>query len=105
VVVESTPNNQKVIDESGYVKSIGIIREDIDVLVRAIDFLKNGKKKYFEVKKLHKQDGIWVIDEMSMVLKDGKKTLHKTILKFDNIEVNVPIEDSIFTTRRLEKGI
>jgi len=66
-------------------------------LVRAIDFLKNGKKKYFEVKKLHKQDGIWVIDEMSMVLKYGKKTLHKTILKFDNIEVNVPIEGSIFT--------
>ncbi len=105
VVVESTPSNDEVIEESGYIKSIGIIREDIDVLVRAIDFLKNGKKKYFEVKKLHKQDGIWVIDEMSMVLKDGKKTLHKTILKFDNIEVNVPIEDSIFTTRRLEKGI
>jgi outer membrane lipoprotein-sorting protein len=105
VMIESTPVSQDVIDESGYVKTIGLIREDIDMVVRSIGFLKNGKKKYLDVKKMHKQDGVWVIDEMSMTTKDGKTTTHKTILKFDNIKVNEPVEDSMFTTRRLQKGL
>ena len=105
VMIESIPTNQKVIKESGYTKTIGLIRPDIDMVVRSIAFLKNGKKKYFEVKKLHQQDGIWVIDEMTMTTKDGKTMTHKTILNFDNIKVNKPISDNIFTTRRLEKGL
>jgi hypothetical protein len=54
---------------------------------------------------MHKQDGIWVIDEMSMTTKKGKRTLHKTILKFDNIKVNKSIKDDMFSTRRLQKGL
>ena len=104
-MIESIPVNDEVIDESGYTKTIGLIREDIDMVVRSIGFLKNGKKKYLDITKMHKQDGIWVIDEMVMTTKKGKSTVHKTILKFDNIEVNPPLKDDLFTTRRLEKGL
>ncbi len=104
-MIESIPKSQDIIDESGYTKTIGLVREDIDMIVRSIGFLKNGKKKYFDVTKMHKQDGIWVIDEMSMTTKKGKRTLHKTILKFDNIKVNKPIKDDMFSTRRLQKGL
>ncbi len=104
-MVESIPVSQEIVDESGYTKTIGLIREDIDMVVRSIGFLKNGKKKYLDITKMHKQDGIWVIDEMTMTTKKGKNTIHKTILKFDNIEVNPPIKDDMFTTRRLEKGL
>ncbi len=104
-MVESTPKTQDVIDESGYTKTIGLVREDIDMIVRSIGFLKNGKKKYFDVTKMHKQDGIWVIDEMIMTTKKGKTTVHKTILNFDNIQVNPELKDDLFTTRRLEKGL
>lgn len=104
-MIESTPKTKDVIDESGYTKTIGLIREDIDMVVRSIGFLKNGKKKYLDVKKMHKQDGIWVIDEMTMTTKQGKNTLHKTILNFDNIQVNPEISDEMLTTRRLEKGL
>ena len=104
-MIESTPKNQEVIEESGYTKTIGLIREDIDMVVRSIAFLKNGKKKYLDVTKMHKQDGIWVIDEMTMTTKKGKNTVHKTILNFDNIQVNPEIKDDMFTTRRLEKGL
>ncbi len=104
-MIESIPNNQKVIEESGYVKTIGLVRTDIDMVVRSIGFLKNGKKKFFDVKKMHKQNGVWVIDEMTMTTKDGKRTVHKTILKFNNIKVNQPISDDMFTTRRLKKGL
>ncbi len=104
-MIESTPKSQDVIDESGYTKTIGLIREDIDMVVRSIGFLKNGKKKYLDVTKIHEQDGIWVIDEMTMTTKKGKSTVHKTILNFDNIQVNPEIKDDMFTTRRLQKGL
>jgi len=104
-VIEALPRNQKVIKESGYVKSIGIVRKDNYVVVRSIGFLKNGKKKYLDITKLHKQNGIWVPDEMTMTTKKGKRTIHKTILKFKNIKVNKPLSDDLFTTRRLEKGL
>jgi len=104
-VIESIPNNQKVIDESGYIKTIGLVRTDINMVVRSIGFLKNGRKKFFDIKKMHKQNGIWVIDEMVMITKEGRRTVHKTILKFNNIKVNQPIPDDFFTTRKLKKGL
>ena len=105
VMIESTPKSRKVTNESGYVKTIGLIRKDINMVVRSIGFLKNGKKKYLDVKKLHNENGVWVVDEMTMTTKDGKRTLHKTILKFNNIKVNNPVKDDMFTTRRLQKGL
>jgi outer membrane lipoprotein-sorting protein len=104
-MIESTPRNQKVIDESGYKKTIAIVRKDNYMVVRAINFLTNGKKKYLDLKKIHQESGIWLIDEMTMTTKKGKSTLHKTILTFSNIILNAPINDGIFTTRRLEKGL
>jgi len=42
---------------------------------------------------------------MTMTTKKGKATVHKTILKFSHIRLNKSINNSMFTTRRLEKGI
>lgn len=104
-MIESTPRNKKVIKESGYTKSVAIIRQDNYVVVRAINYMKGGKKKYLDLKKIHKQNGIWVVDEMTMTTKKGKHTTHKTLLKFKNIKVNKPLSDDLFTTRRLSKGL
>ena len=104
-MIESLPRNQKVIDESGYKKTIAIVRKDNYMVVRAINFLTNGKKKYLDIKRIHEEDGVWVVDEMTMTTKKGKETIHKTILTFDNIRLNKDIKDDIFTTRRLEKGL
>ncbi len=104
-MIESTPRNKKVVKESGYSKTIAVVRKDNFVVVRAINYLTNGKKKYLDLKKIHKQKGVWVVDEMSMTTKKGKSTQHKTLLKFRNIKVNGNLSDSIFTTRRLSKGL
>lgn len=104
-MIESTPRNKKVIKESGYTKSIVMVRKDNHVVVRVINFMRNGKKKYMDMKKLHKQNNVWLPDEMSMTTKKGKRTLHKTILKFSNIKLNKAINNNMFTTRRLEKGL
>jgi len=104
-MIESTPRNQAIIDESGYEKTIAIVRKDNHVVVRAINFMTNGKKKYLDIKQLRQENGIWLIDEMTMTTKKGKRTLHKTILTFSNVTLNGVIKDNVFTTRRLEKGL
>lgn len=104
-MIESTPRNQKVIDESGYTKSIAIVRKDNYVVVRAINFLTNGKMKYLDLTQIHEENGIWIVDEMTMTTKKGKQTLHKTVLKFSDIKLNREINDDLFTTRQLEKGL
>ena len=101
-MIESTPRNQAIIDESGYEKTIAIVRKDNHVLVRAINFMTNGKKKYLDIKQLHQENGIWLIDEMTMTTKKGNRTLHKTILTFSNITLNGVIKDNVFTTRRCQ---
>jgi len=104
-MIESTPRNQAVIDESGYEKTIAIVRKDNYMVVRAINFMTNGKKKYLDLKSIHEENGIWLVDEMTMTTKKGKTTLHKTTLSFSNVTLNGKIDDSVFTTRRLEKGL
>lgn len=104
-MIESTPRKKKTIKESGYTKTVAIVRKDNYVLVRAINYMKNGKKKYLDVKKIHKQNGIWVVDDMTMTTKKGKAMTHKTELKFKNIKVNKALNDDLFSTRRLEKGL
>jgi len=104
-MIESIPKNQKTIDESGYNKSIAIIRKDNYMVVRAINFMRSGKRKYFDIKKLHQEDGVWLVDKMTMTTKKGKDTVHQTVITFDNIKLNREIKDDMFTTRRLEKGI
>lgn len=104
-MIESTPRTSKVKRESGYTKTVAIVRQDNYMAVRAINYMRNGKKKYLDLKRIHKQQGVWLVDEMSMTTKKGKSTVHKTILKFKNIKLNQNIKDSMFTTRRLEKGI
>jgi hypothetical protein len=94
-----------VIDESGYKKTIAIVRKDNYMVVRAINFLTNGKKKYLDLKQIHEEQGIWLVDEMTMTTKKGNMTVHKTILTFSNTTLNGSIDDTVFTTRRLEKGL
>ncbi len=104
-MIEATPRNKKVIKESGYLKTIALVRQDNYVIVRSIGFMKGNKKKYMDMVKLHQQNGIWVPDILSMTTKKGKRTIHKTVLQFSHIKLNHEIPKSLFTTRRLEKGL
>ena len=105
-VIESVPRTQDTIDETGYLKSLSFVRQDNYVVIRGISWEKDGGKlKYFDIQKLEQIDGIWTPREMSMTTKQGKQTLHKTILQFEEIKYNQPMDESMFTTRRLEKGL
>jgi outer membrane lipoprotein-sorting protein len=105
-VMESIPKTQKTIDETGYTKSYMFVRQDNFVVVRALHILKEGgKKKYLDVKTFEEVEGIWVATEIEMKTTKDKATLHRTILKLDDVKFNQDLDDSFFTVRRIEKGL
>ena len=105
-LIEAVPRTKKVIDETGYTKSLLFVRQDNYVVVRGVHWVEGGNRlKYYDVKKLELIDNIWVATKMYMTTKQGKITLHKTILQYDNVKFNQNLKQSLFTVRRLEKGL
>ncbi len=107
-VIESIPRTKEVIKETGYEKSILFVRQDNYYVIRAISYEeKKGYQKFMEVKKLEKIEGIWIGTELHVTRKKGKDNefVHKTILKLSNVKFNQNLNDDLFTTRRLEKGL
>ncbi len=105
-VIESIPRSKDVIDETGYKKSVLFVRQDNYVVVRGVNWTKDGGYlKYLDVKKLELIDGIWIGTEMHVTKKKGRKIVHKTILKINNVKFNQDLGYDIFTIRRLEKGL
>lgn len=105
-LIQSVPRSKKIIKETGYEKSILFVRQDNWVVIRAVHWEEGGSTlKYMDMKSLQQIDGIWIGSELHMTKKRGKKTLHKTILKFSDIKFNQNLDDDAFTIRRLEKGL
>ena len=105
--IKSVPKTKAEAEKSGYGKSVVFIRQDNYVMIRGVRWVyKKKRNKYLDVRKLEKIDGIWISTEMHVTTKSGKKTLHKTILKQNNIKFNqVEVNEDLFTIRRLEKGL
>ena len=104
--IQSTPRRPEVADKTGYSKSVLWVRKDNFMVIRSVRWVyKSSRRKFFQVKKLEKIDGIWVATEMQTVTKQGKRTVHSTILRFKNVKFNQNLKDRMFTTRRLEKGL
>ena len=105
-IIEAIPRTEDEIDETGYTKTVSFVRKDNYVVIRSKSWVKKGNRhKYFDVKRLEQIDGIWVPTEMHMTTKKGKQTLHKTVLKSSNVKFDQDLDETMFSTRRLEKGL
>lgn len=98
-VVESTPKESdymysKVVTWVIKDKWIGLKKEFYD---DDGDFLKT-----LRVKKYDKVQGFWTILHTEM---ENDQKNHKTIMKFEDLEINTGISDSYFTERRMSRGI
>lgn len=104
--IEAIPISEEEIAETGYSRSVLFVRQDNYVIVRAVHWVKDRDRlKYMDVKRLEKIDGIWVPTETHMTTKEGRTTLHRTILTATDVRFDQPLDDQQFTTRRLEKGL
>ncbi len=105
-VVWRIPRSKKIIDETGYEKSLLFVRQDIYFVTRALHWEKeHGYLKYVDSKQLEVIDGIWVGVETHFTRKASNKLVHMTILKLDNIRFNQQMNNDLFTVRHMEKGI
>jgi hypothetical protein len=105
-LIESIPRTRKVIEETGYKKSLLFVRQDNYFVIRGVRWVRDGGYlKYIDVKKLEQIDGIWVATEMHITKKKGKRFDHKTILKLNNVKFNQDLDYDMFTVRRMEKGL
>jgi len=105
-VIEGLPKTKDEIDETGYKKSVVFVRQDNFIVVRAVHWTDTGGKlKYLDVPGLEQIDGVWTVTSMSMTTKKNKVTEHKTEMTFAGVRYNQSLDDSLFTLRRLEKGL
>jgi len=97
-VIESTPKDKS----SLYSKKIGWIRKDNYVAVKLEFYDKQGSKlKVLHINEVKKINGIWTSTNMTMT---NHRRNHKTIIRFESISYNIPMQNSLFTVNSLEKG-
>jgi hypothetical protein len=108
-VIEATPKEsvyKKVISETGYTKRHLWIRKDNYVNVKAKNWMKRGRKvKIMEVADLKKIQGIWVSGKISMVTLKGNRRLHASVLKVNDPEFFMPLDDTLFATSSMDRGL
>lgn len=105
-LIESTPVSQKVIDETGYKKSILAVRKDNYVVTKRKAWTRDGGYvKIFDFDKLQVVNGIWVTREVKIIKRLGKTVQHSTYVYTNDIKFNQNLPEEMFTTLRLIKGL
>ncbi len=108
-VIEAVPKKAKrkaIIKETGYLKSISWVRKDIFMMIKGKMYVKKGKKiKYFTATDIVQIQGIWTAKKLSMVTTKRKRKEHATVLLFNKMKYNSNVDDSMFTTQRMERGL
>lgn len=103
--IKAVPKSKAVIEETGYRQAVLFVRQDNHVVVRAVRWLeKKGRVRYLDIKKLEQIEGIWTPLETTMTTKQGKKAIHKTVIRYHDVRYGEELEQEMFSVRRLEKG-
>ena len=66
---------------------------------------KRERIKYFALSDIENIDGVWTAKTLQMVTTRNKKKEHATVIKVKSITYNQKLEDSMFTTQRMERGL
>ncbi len=105
-VIEAVPKSKEIIDETGYAKSLFLVRQDIFYMVRVVRWEKNEEYiKYIDINNLEQISGIWVGKKIYVTRKRNNETVHETLLTLKNIKFNQDLNMDMFSTHRLGKGL
>jgi hypothetical protein len=96
-VVESVPIDRKDV----YSRKIEWVRQDIAMVLQVEYYDRQGKLlKKLKVEDVTQIDGIWTARRMTM---ENVQSAHKMVLDFDDIQFNIPVDDSFFQVATLER--
>ncbi len=105
-LIESLPRSEKIIDETGYKKSIIAVRQDNYVISKMKSWCKDGGYvKILEFNKIKLIENVWVPLEILVTKRLGKTVKHKTHIKMSEVKFNQNLSDDLFTLRRIKKGL
>ena len=108
-VIESRPKQtiaKQVIKETGYLKTQVWVRKKNFMVVRGKFWVKKGKKiKYLTIFEIEKIKDIWTAKKLQMVTTKRGKKEHSTVLQINLVLYNEPLNDDMFTTQRMERGL
>ncbi|SMF51987.1 Protein of unknown function [Alteromonadaceae bacterium Bs31] len=105
-VIKSLPKNDKAIKETGYTSSISWVRKDAMLVVKSIINVKRGKRtKYFIAKDIEKIEGIWTAQTLQMVTTKNGKREHSSVFKIRNVKYNQDVDESMFDTDAMQRGL
>ena len=104
-LIETTPISEEIADRYGYERSVVFVRQDIDMVIRAVHWLQNGDIKYIDMPEVELIDGIWVATRTEVRTTRNRQTEHATVLTLDNVQFNQDLDPDLFTTRTLERGM
>ncbi|PIE87598.1 MAG: outer membrane lipoprotein-sorting protein [Bacteroidetes bacterium] len=96
--VESTSKDKRDI----FSKKIIWLRQDV-LIPEKVDFYDRMGKLHRQmvIEKVEKNNDYWVMLKMTMT---NVQTNHKTIIEFDNMALDIPMDEGKFTVQTLEKG-
>ena len=106
-LIESRPKKEKLVKETGYIKTQSWISKDKLMPLQVKAWIKKGRKlKYLKFAEIKKHNDIWIAHKLTAKTVRGKTVLSTTVLRFENLVTNAQdIQESDFTQRRLEKGL
>jgi hypothetical protein len=87
--IEMTPATEALQRELGFARSVGLVRDDIWMIVRADYFTSTGQRfKTFEAEEVAAVDGIWTVRRYSMV---NHRAGHSTTVRVTEVDYSVEV--------------
>ncbi len=105
-VITTTPKHDEAIKTTGYTSATSWVRKDSFMIVKGIINVKKGKRvKYFSVKDIEQIDGIWTAHTLQMITTRNNKKEHASILKIRDVVYNKGVDESLFDTAVMQRGL
>lgn len=105
-VIESTPKSDDVLDKTGYNSAQTWVRKDNYMQIKSIIQVEKGKKtKYFSASDIKEVQGVWTAHTLQMVTTRNNKKEHASVLKFNNVRYNEDVQEDMFDTQAMQRGI
>ncbi|NOU18588.1 MAG: outer membrane lipoprotein-sorting protein [Bacteroidales bacterium] len=102
-LVTAIPNSTEAVNESGYSKREMSVTKDHYVIIQIKYFDKNQSIiKQFNGSAIKQISGTTKWRSFQLTMENFSKK-NKTTLEYSDLKINLPIDDSFFTTRQLEK--
>lgn len=108
-VIEVTPKPEfkvKAETATGYAKSQVWISKDSFLQLRGqVWELRGNRVKYLTASDIEQIDGIWTVKRLQVVTTRNERQEHASILQVDRVRYNVELNDTIFTTETMQRGL